>query len=61
VLVPTRLGRRRDREWISDELFQTLDAFEHGAGHSDTGGARSSPSPARRPRPSRRSPPSGVP
>jgi len=29
VLVPTRVGRRRDREWISDELFQLLDAFEH--------------------------------
>ena len=29
VLVPTRIGRRRDREWISDELFQLLDAFEH--------------------------------
>lgn len=29
VLVPTRLGRRRDREWISEELFHLLDAFEH--------------------------------
>jgi Fic family protein len=29
VLVPTRVGRRRNREWISDELFQLLDAFEH--------------------------------
>jgi hypothetical protein len=29
VLVPTRVGRRRDREWISDELFHLLDAFEH--------------------------------
>ena len=29
VLVPTRVGRRRDREWISDDLFQLLDAFEH--------------------------------
>ena len=25
VLVPSRVGRRRDREWISDELFQLLD------------------------------------
>jgi Fic family protein len=60
VLVPTRLGRRRDREWISDELFQILDAFEHGVGQSDIGGTRSSPSPTRWPRPSRQSPPSGV-
>jgi Fic family protein len=29
VLVPTRVGRRRGREWISDELFQLLDAFEY--------------------------------
>lgn len=29
VLVPVRVGRRRDREWISDELFQLLDEFEH--------------------------------
>jgi Fic family protein len=32
VLVPTRVGRRRDREWISDELFQLLDAFEQDLG-----------------------------
>jgi Fic family protein len=32
VLVPTRVGRRRDREWISDELFRVLDAFEHDLG-----------------------------
>jgi Fic family protein len=36
VLVPTRVGRRRDREWISDELFRLLDAFE-----DDLGGASS--------------------
>jgi Fic family protein len=29
ALLPARVGRRRDREWISDELFQVLDAFEH--------------------------------
>jgi Fic family protein len=29
VLAPTRVGRRRDREWTCDELFQLLDAFEH--------------------------------
>jgi Fic family protein len=32
VLVPTRVGRRRDREWISDELFQLLDTFEDDLG-----------------------------
>jgi Fic family protein len=32
VLVPTRVGRRRDREWISDELFHLLDAFEQDLG-----------------------------
>ena len=37
VLVPTRVGRRRDREWISDELFQLLDVFEHDLGQSDGG------------------------
>lgn len=34
VLVPTRVGRRRDREWISEELFQLLDAFENDLGES---------------------------
>jgi len=33
ALVPTRIGRRRDREWISDELFQLLDAFESDVEH----------------------------
>jgi Fic family protein len=32
VLAPTRVGRRRDREWISNELFQLLDQFEHDVG-----------------------------
>jgi Fic family protein len=32
VLLPARVGRRRDREWISDELFQVLDRFEFGLG-----------------------------
>lgn len=32
VLVLTRVGRRRDREWISDELFQLFDSFEHDVG-----------------------------
>jgi hypothetical protein len=51
VLVPTRDGRRRDREWISDELFQLLDAFEHHLGQpADDERARPSPSPTRPPR-----------
>ena len=41
VLVPARVGRRRDREWISDELFRVLDAFEHDLGQPvDDGPAR---------------------
>ena len=32
VLMPTRVGRRRDREWINDDLFQLLDGFEHELG-----------------------------
>ncbi|MDQ3574971.1 MAG: Fic family protein [Actinomycetota bacterium] len=48
VLVPTRVGRRRDREWISDELFQLLDAFEHNLGQPAEGEtARPAPSPTR--------------
>jgi Fic family protein len=35
ALVPTRVGRRRDREWISDELFQLLDQFEYDLGQGD--------------------------
>ena len=51
VLVPTRVGRRRDREWISDELFQLLDAFEHDLGQSGDGNAgRPAPPPTRPPR-----------
>lgn len=54
VLVPTRVGRRRDREWVSDELFQLLDAFEHDLGESEAGAKRRpSPSPTRPPRPGR--------
>jgi Fic family protein len=54
VLVPTRVGRRRDREWINDELFQLLDAFEHDLGESEAGAKRRpSPSPTRPPRPER--------
>jgi hypothetical protein len=55
VLVPTRVGRRRDREWISDELFQLLDAFEHDLGQSaDGGAARPAPVPTRPPRKQKR-------
>ena len=51
VLVPASVGRRRDREWISDELFQLLDSFEHDLGKSDAGAKqRPSPSPTRPPR-----------
>ena len=54
VIVPPRVGRRRDREWISDELFQLLDAFEHDLGEpADGGRARAAPSPTRPPRRSR--------
>lgn len=53
VLIPTRVGRRRNREWISDELFQVLDAFEHEIGETDDGAAhRPTPPPTRPPRPS---------
>ena len=55
VLVPTRVGRRRDREWISDELFQLLDAFEHDLGQrAASDRARPSSSPTRPPRRQRR-------
>jgi Fic family protein len=51
VLVPTRVGRRRDREWISDELFQLLDAFEHDLGQTThRGSPRPAPAPTRPPR-----------
>jgi len=51
VLVPTRVGRRRGREWISDELFQLLDSFEHDLGQfDDRGKRRPVPSSARPPR-----------
>jgi len=51
VLIPTRIGRRRGREWISDELFQLLDAFEHDLGQPETGDKpRPSPAPTRPPR-----------
>jgi Fic family protein len=39
VLVPARVGRRRDREWISDELFQLLDGFEHDLAAPQRGSA----------------------
>lgn len=50
VLAPTRVGRRRDREWASEELFQLLDAFQYEIADSDSGRARSAPSPPRPPR-----------
>ncbi len=42
ILIPTRVGRRRDREWISDELFELLDRFEYNLGQGDEG-ARPTP------------------
>lgn len=50
VLQPTRVWRRRDREWTSDELFQLLDAFEYNLGEPGAGGQR-------RPAPSTTRPP----
>ncbi len=51
VLAPTRVGQRRDREWICDDLFHLLDAFEHDLGQSNQGSpARPAPSPTRPPR-----------
>lgn len=51
VLAPTRVGRRRDREWVSEELFLLLDRFEHDlAQPEDDGTRRPAPSPTRRPR-----------
>ncbi|MEW6473153.1 MAG: Fic family protein [Actinomycetota bacterium] len=56
VLVPTRVGRRRDREWISDELFQLLDAFEYDLGQpTESGSARPVPAPTQPPRKSQQS------
>jgi Fic family protein len=51
VLMPTRVGRRRDREWISDELFVLLDAFEYDLGQPAEGGpAQPAPAPTLSPR-----------
>ncbi len=51
ILQPTRVGRRRDREWTSDELFQLLDAFEYNLGEPEAvGRRRPAPSPTRPPR-----------
>ncbi len=52
VLVQTRVGRRRNREWISDELFQLLDAFEYDLAQpmDGEGPQRTAPPPTRPPR-----------
>ena len=47
VLVPTRVGRQRGREWMSDELFQLLDAFEYDIARNEDGRRRRAPSPTR--------------
>lgn len=54
VLTPLRVGRRRDREWTSEDLFLALDEFEHllGATDDDTP-PRPAPPTTRPPRPSR--------
>ena len=53
VLAQTRVGRRRDREWASDELFDLLDAFEHDLGEpADGSDARARPSRQRQRPPS---------
>src|ERR1700676_1880398 len=49
VLIPTRVGRRRGREWISDELFQLMDAFEYDLGRPSEGD-KPRPAPPRSPR-----------
>ena len=50
VIQRTRVGRRRDREWISDELFQQLDLFEHDLGRAGEQPGRPGPSPTKPPR-----------
>lgn len=50
VVSLTRVGRRRDREWASNELFQLLDAFAHDLGEpSDGSTARHRPDATKRP------------
>lgn len=50
VVVPTRVGRRRDREWTSDELFELLDDFETNLGTDEDAKRRPSPWPRSRSR-----------
>ena len=51
ALAPVRVGRRRDREWISDDLFQVLDGFEYRLDQDNTGDKqRPTPSPSPPPR-----------
>jgi len=50
VLVPTRVGRRRGREWISDELLQLLDAFEYDLARTEDVHHRPTPSATGQPR-----------
>ena len=46
VMQLTRVGRRRDREWACDALFDVLDAFEFDLGEPISGGRRR-PGPTR--------------
>jgi hypothetical protein len=43
VLSLTRVGRRRDREWACNDLFQLLDAFEHDLGEPSGGSKARAP------------------
>lgn len=61
VLVPTRVGRRRDREWTNDDLFSLLDDFENDLGQPTDGGSpRPAPATTQPPQSSRHSPPRGT-
>jgi Fic family protein len=54
VLQLTRVGRRRDREWSCDALFDLLDAFELGLAEPAAGGSsRRAPSRHRMRQPTR--------
>ena len=49
VLTPLRVGRRRDREWTSEDLFLALDEFEHHLGAADDDPTRRHAPPTTRP------------
>lgn len=51
VLALTRVGRRRDREWSNDDLFNLLDEFDYGLAtpHDASESRRAAPTRHRRP------------